>query len=321
MQGFDPKFQDFPEYILTTTREIWEDHGLARGVAEYLHPDVIQRSPLGVYVGADQAKAQMMATLVAIPDRSMMSEDVIWSGSDAVGFLGSQRILSTGTHKGAGVFGAPTGRKLRYRVLTDSYAKANQISDVWSVQDTGAILRQLGLDGADWARDQLSVMDPAQAPLRPAVDVVGPYTGPGNASQWGVGFASLLTQMMEGEFSVVAQQYDRACHLCYPGGLETHGPEAAEAFWMGLRSSFPSARFEIHHRIGMEEPLMPARAAVRWSLTGRHDGWGTFGRPTGAEVHVMGMSHAEFGPWGLRREWTLIDEAAIWMQIQHTIGG
>ena len=29
----------------------------------------------------------------------------------------------------------------------------------------------------------------------------------------------------------------------------------------------------------------------------------------------MGLSHAEFGPWGLRREWTLIDETAIWKQI------
>jgi len=60
---------------------------------------------------------------------------------------------------------------------------------------------------------------------------------------------------------------------------------------------------------------MPPRAAIRWSLTGKHDGWGAFGAPTGAEVHVMGLSQAEFGPRGVRREWTLYDETAIWMQI------
>jgi hypothetical protein len=27
------------------------------------------------------------------------------------------------------------------------------------------------------------------------------------------------------------------------------------------------------------------------------------------------MSHAEFGPRGLRREWVLFDETAIWKQI------
>jgi hypothetical protein len=30
---------------------------------------------------------------------------------------------------------------------------------------------------------------------------------------------------------------------------------------------------------------------------------------------VMGVSHVEFGPWGLRREITLFDEIAIWKQI------
>ena len=43
--------------------------------------------------------------------------------------------------------------------------------------------------------------------------------------------------------------------------------------------------------------------------------WGGFGVPSGADVHIMGMSHAEFGPWGIRREWVLIDETAIWKQI------
>ena len=37
--------------------------------------------------------------------------------------------------------------------------------------------------------------------------------------------------------------------------------------------------------------------------------------PTGAEVYVMGVSHAEFGPRGLRREFVLFDETAIWKQI------
>ncbi len=66
--------------------------------------------------------------------------------------------------------------------------------------------------------------------------------------------------------------------------------------------------------------MMPPRAALRWSLTGRHSGWGAFGAPTGAEIHVMGISHAEFGPFGadagtLRREWVVFDETAIWKQI------
>jgi len=82
-----------------------------------------------------------------------------------------------------------------------------------------------------------------------------------------------------------------------------------------LRSSFPSANFSIDHQIGREDPLLSPRAAVRWSLLGKHDGWGMFGQPTGAKVYIMGFTHAEFGPYGLRREYTLFDPVSIWKQI------
>ena len=42
--------------------------------------------------------------------------------------------------------------------------------------------------------------------------------------------------------------------------------------------------------------MMPPRAAIRWSLSGKHEGAGRFGTPSGADVYVMGISHAEFGP-------------------------
>lgn len=64
------------------------------------------------------------------------------------------------------------------------------------------------------------------------------------------------------------------------------------------------------------------RAAARWSLRRRHDGWGAFGSPSGADVHVMGFTHADFGPWGIRAEFTVFDETAIGKQILlHTGAG
>ena len=84
---------------------------------------------------------------------------------------------------------------------------------------------------------------------------------------------------------------------------------------MGLRAAFPNARFEINHMIGRDDKGMVPRAALRWSLHGKHEGWGAFGAPSGAEVYILGISHAEFGPYGLRREFVLIDETAIWKQI------
>ena len=120
---------------------------------------------------------------------------------------------------------------------------------------------------------------------------------------------------MGADMAVIPAEYDRAVQSEYPGGTTGHSHGPVDRFWMGLRASFPDATFTIDHQIGRDDDLMPPRAAIRWALHGKHDGWGYFGAPTGAEVYVLGISHAEFGPWGLRREFTLFDETAIWKQI------
>jgi predicted ester cyclase len=314
MRGFDNRWEDFPHYILGITEEIWEKRGLGARMRDYYHPDVIVRMPGGVSVGEPAATRATMATLTEFPDRVLLGEDVIWSGTPEAGMLSSHRILSTATHAGDGMFGPATGKRVTWRAIADCWARDGQIADEWLVRDNGAVLRQLGHDPRDWVAARLAA-GTAGTPFTPASDVAGPYGGSGNDHELGEVYADLLTRIMTAEFSVIAEEWDRACHLEYPGGLTAHGPAAADRFWMGLRSSFPSARFDVHHMIGREDALMPPRAALRFSLTGRHDGWGAFGAPTGAEVHVMGIAHAEFGPWGLRREWALYDETAIWTQI------
>ena len=133
-------------------------------------------------------------------------------------------------------------------------------------------------------------------------------------------YADTLTRIMDKDFTTINRDFDRAVIGEYAGSVTSYGREGCMAFWVGLRSSFPDADFKIHHQIGMEGNMLSPRSAIRWSLDGLHTGWGSFGKPTGAPVHVMGMCHAEFGPYGpdgvgLRREFALYDEIAIWKQI------
>ncbi|TCD15101.1 ester cyclase [Oricola cellulosilytica] len=317
MKGFDPKWKDFPDYILGITKEIWEDRGI-HTLHRYYAEDIVVRSPASVVVGNEGVIAATMATLAEFPDRQLLGEDVIWCGTPETGMLSSHRLLSTATHAGDGIYGKATGTKLTYRIIADCHAVDNQINDEWLIRDQGAIVRQMGWDPKDYARDAIQREggpDNAAAPLTPASDRPGPYAGKGNDSAWGAKYADILTRLMDAELSLVPEEYDRACHLEHPGGNTAHGWEAADRFWMGLRASFPSASFSIDHVIGNEGDLMAPRAAVRWSLHGKHDGWGAFGQPTGADVYVLGISHAEFGPWGLRREYVVFDETAIWKQI------
>ena len=317
MQGFEPHWKDFPDYILGITKEIWEGRGIAT-LKHYYSPDIPVRSPGSMVVGNKHVIGATMATLAEFPDRTLLGEDVIWSGTPETGMLSSHRIFSTATHLNDGMYGKATGKKLSYRIVADCHAINNQINDEWLIRDQGAIVRQMGWDSKTFAADLIEREGgPEQCikPFTPDIDIAGPYQGKGNDNFWGLGYSNLLNAIMNADMAAIERDYDRGCQLEYPGGITGHSYGDADRFWMGLRASFPSATFSVHHRIGREDDLMPPRSAVRWSLHGKHDGWGTFGAPTGADVYVMGISHAEFGPKGLRKEFVLFDETAIWKQI------
>ncbi|MGR3435183.1 MAG: ester cyclase [Shimia sp.] len=314
MRGFSNEFTDFPDYILKITKQIWEDRGLGARMEEYYHPDCAVRTPMGVSRGEKGMTANTIETLTEFPDRTLLGEDVIWSGDPEAGMLSSHRIVSTATHAG-GPWAPATGKRLVWRAMADCYAKDNQISDEWLLRDNGGLVRQLGFTPEDWVRRRLEAGQ-TFAPYTPERDIDGPYGGRGNDDPWGARYADLLARVMGGDFAAIGAEWDRACHLHHPGGAVGHGHAAADAFYLALRSAFPTAAFEVHHVIGRgDDDLMPPRAAVRWSLDGDHTGWGAFGAPTGKRVHVMGIGHAEFGPWGLRREWVIYDEVAAWTQI------
>ena len=314
---FDPRWTDFPDYIVDITQKIWEGRDVA-SLRESYAPELPVRTPGGIVLGNEATIAATLATIHQFPDRELLADDVIWS-VDATGHHhSSHRVITTATHLGDGVFGPPTGRRVAFRVIADCAARRGVIDDEWLIRDTGAIVRQLGGEPFAFARAQIEAEGgPAKAarPFTPADHVEGPYKGRGNDDEWGLAYEATLGALMDADFAAVRRDYDRAVHLAAPGGFTRHGFEGVDECWLSLRSALPSARFEIHHRVGREDPLMRPRAAIRWSLTGRHDGWGALGRPTGAEVHVMGVSHAEYGPVGIRREYVLWDEVAVAKQV------
>ena len=317
MKGFSNRWKDFPDYIIGITREIWEDRGIAT-LNHYYARDIPVRSPMGVSRGNQAVIAATMATCHEFPDRQLYAEDVIWSDDPEHGLLSSHRLITSATHARDGQFGPATQKRWTVRVIADCAAKDDTIYDEWLVRDYGGIVRQIGLEPRAFAAgliEREGGPDRATRPFTPDADIDGGYRGRGNDNEWGLRYAETLSRVMEADFIHLHATCDRAILGEYAGALRTLGVEETTAFWLGLRSAFPSAVFSVHHVIGMEGGMLPPRAAVRWSLDGRHDGWGGFGPPTGAPVHVMGISHAEFGPWGLRREFALIDEIAVWKQI------
>ena len=325
MKGFSQRWADFPDYILGITKDIWEDRGIAT-LEHFYAPDVIVRMPGGISQGNRASINSTLAVLAELPDRQLLGEDIIWSGSDETGdLLSSHRLMSTATHSKDGAYGAATGKQLRYRIIADCAAVDDAIYDEWLIRDNGAIVRQVGWDLPSYTRHLIESeggAEKASQPFTPANDIAGRYQSRGNDHEAGEQYATTLKALMRADFSAVQRDYDRACQIEMPGYRSDHGWQAVDGFWLPLRAAFPNAEFEIHHQIGRDDQDgFPVRAALRWSLTGKHEGHGPFGPPSGAEVYIMGASHAEYGPWGLRREFVLYDEVAIWKQILLHQGG
>ena len=317
MKPYANNWQDFPDYIIGITKQIWEDRGI-ESLNHYYAPDIVVRSPMGIQRGNESVKASTMTTIHEFPDRQLFGEDVIWSETPENGHLSSHRLITKATHLQDGQFGKATGKTWTVRVIADCAAKGENIYDEWLVRDYGGIVRQLGYDPAEFAAQLIEKEggpQAAQPAFLPAYDMDGGYHGRGNDNPWGQKYADILNRIMAQDFNHIFKSYDRAIIGNYAGGKTTLGRDDSIGFWLGLRASFPKAEFKIHHQIGMDGDMLSPRAAIRWSLDGLHDGWGSFGAPTGKRVHVFGMCHAEFGPWGLRREYALYDEIAIWKQI------
>ena len=311
------QWEDFPDYIIGITKEIWEGRGVDT-LNHYYASDIPVRTPMGIQIGNQEVIASTWATLNEFPDRELLAEDVIWSNHPDHGHLSSHRIISTATHTNDGQFGPATGRKFVARVIAACAADGPTIYDEWLVRDYGGIVRQLGMEPRDFASHLISKeggKSSAAPVFSPEIDVPHRYKGRGNDNHWGSRYADLLRQIMDRSETVFEDSYDRAAVGEYAGAMTRIGRIEMAKFWTGLRAAFPDAEFKIHHQIGMDADMLSPRASVRWSLDGAHSGPGMFGDPTGANVHVMGMSHAEFGPWGLRREFALFDEIAVWKQI------
>lgn len=322
MKAYANKWKDFPDYIIGITKEIWEDRGVET-LNRYYAKDIPVRSPMGIQIGNEAVKASTMATIHEFPDRQLFADDVIWSDHPEHGHLSSHRLITQATHTRDGQFGIATGKQWTVRVIADCAANGETIYDEWLVRDYGGIVRQMGMDPATFAAQMIESEgghERASPVFLPENDVDGGYHGRGNDNEWGQKYADVLSRIMDQDFNHIFEAYDRAVIGEYAGGKTTLGCDESVAFWLGLRSSFPKAEFKIHHQIGMDADMLSPRAAIRWSLDGLHEGWGSFGAPTGKRVHVFGMCHAEFGPFGpdgvgLRRECALYDEIAIWKQI------
>ena len=317
MEGFDKKYKDFPDFILKITQQIWEEKDV-ESIAKFYTDDIPVRSPFGITYGNKPVIEATYSTLKEFPNRQLLGEDVIWNGNDETGYHSSHRILSKGTHLGDGSYGKPSGKNIYYRVIADCACKNNQVYDEWIVRDQGAMVRQLGYSPKEFAQKIIEIeggIDKAKSLFDSKSDKKSNYK-PMSVKSDSVGkkYSTILKNIFLSEYEF--KDYDRSSNIFWPGNKIGHGREDVMRFWNSLKNIFSNIKFSIEHIGYLEEPDKNPKASIRWFLEGKHVNESKeYGKETNSNLFIMGINHAEFGDYGINREWVLFDEVAIWKQI------
>ena len=317
MKGFDKKYKDFPDFILKITQQIWEEKDV-ESIAKFYTDDIPVRSPFGITYGNKPVIEATYSTLKEFPNRQLLGEDVIWNGNDETGYHSSHRILSKGTHLGDGSYGKPSGKNIYYRVIADCACKNNQVYDEWIVRDQGAMVRQLGYSPKEFAQKIIEIeggIDKAKSLFDSKSDKKSNYK-PMSVKSDSVGkkYSTILKNIFLSEYEF--KDYDRSSNIFWPGNKIGHGREDVMRFWNSLKNIFSNIKFSIEHIGYLEEPDKTPKASIRWFLEGKHVNESKeYGKETNSNLFIMGISHVEFGNYGINREWVLFDEVAIWKQI------
>ena len=317
MQGFDKKYKDFPDFILKITQQIWEGKDV-ESIAEFYTDDIPVRSPFGITYGNKPVIEATYSTLKEFPNRQLLGEDVIWNGDDSNGYHSSHRILSKGTHLGDGSYGKPTGKNIYYRVIADCACKKNQVYDEWIVRDQGAMVRQLGYSPKEFAQKIIESeggINKAKELFNSKSDKKSDYKPLSvKLNSAGEKYSNILKNIFLNEYEF--KDYDRSSNIFWPGNKIGHGREDVMNLWNSLKNILSNIKFSIEHIGYLEEPNKNPKASIRWFLEGKHVNESKeYGKETNSNLFIMGINHAEFGDYGINREWVLFDEVAIWKQI------
>ena len=315
LPGFDAEFTSLDDYIRGITARIWEGRQVD-SIHRYYSADCAVIMPGGTSQGVDAVVRGTLETLQQFPDRRLLCEDIVSAGDAGRGFLSSHRILSTLTHRGDGAFGPATQRPAQVRTVADCVCLNNRIVHEWLVRDQGALALQLGSTPQALARTWL---DNKGAPALPLWQPPAPqhWHDPMHTTPGAQLLADTYRALWAGNLAVLQRHADEAVALQLPNGQAAVGVGAAEAFWFGYTAAFSGATLHIDSLCERIEPGRTPRVAMRWRLVGRHTGGGRFGAPTQQPVEILGITHAEVDHARDRilREWVLIDEVALWMQL------
>lgn len=312
---------DIVDFILGITFEIWEEGGVEL-IHQYYAPDCVVWGLDGITHGAAAVVDGTRETLRGFPDRLLLAENVIWSGSRDDSYYTSHRLLSLATNNGPSLYGPATGVRIRMTNIADCVIEDGLIVREWLVRDNMTLATQLGAEPVDAARKMAARRSPELA-------------------EW-IATESERVQNVQVPIALerpVTPREDptafawRVLHSCWRGDRDlfdtTHAPysvlhrsplshysgrAAVYDYYTNLRRILGDVHYSVDHVSSQPFAQNGIDIAVRWTVTGNHRGEVLGVKPTGKPMFLMGVTHWRCVNDRISAEMTIFDDLAVLSQ-------
>ena len=314
---------DIVDFILGITFEIWEQRGVDL-IHRYYASDVEVYGMEGVIHGAQAMVDGTWQMLEAFPDRLLLGDNVVWSGSRESGFYSSHRITSPMTNLGPSAFGEATGRQVFITNVADCVVENGVVTREWLMRDNLALVRQLGFDPFETARrlaarvgsedrDWMTREVERVAQAEPLT--VTPGLGAADVDE-----TRLATEFLAAQWASVdiPTRWDRYAPyaILHRSPVERYsGRKVIADHYAGLRRALGDPRVSLDHVACQPFGSGGLDIAARWTLAGSHADTFAGIAATGKPVFILGVSHWRTAADRIVAEWTVFDQLAVLGQI------
>lgn len=322
MTRYDPD-RGLVEFILGITFEIWEC-GHTERIRDYYDADAQIFALSGLIRGARGMIEGTRRMLEAFPDRLLLADDVIWSGSPEEGYYSSHRVVSPMTNTGPSAYGPPTGKLIRTLTIADCIVEGGRITCEYLLRDHYSLVRQLGVDPRRAARQMAGERGPdCERWIEEEIARLARGGGPVNGLPLpspdadARGFARrVIESHWAGRGEAVPEAAYARYAVMYRSPVEFYsGRGFIEPHYAQLRQSFSGCSVSIDHVARQPVDGDGLRIAVRWSVAGVHTG-DYLGIPaTGRPVFIPGSTHWRIVGDRIAMEWTVFDQLGVMAQL------
>lgn len=323
LEGFDPQYRDFVDYIIRITHQIWEERGIGV-IYDTYHNNIVMHCGSSNLVGIKDVVSNTLQTLHAFPDRRLIGQNVIWSEHGADGYLSSHRVMSTATNLGDSNFGPATKKKIHFRTVIDCAVSENRIYEEWLVRDNLWIVLQLGLDPHETARKMAEAASKEYTGIQRTYGLCEAMEGqcvpkwrPAQDDSVGELMLEMAGRIYNYKYiNEVKKYYHENAVVHFICDKDLNGYDEIQGMIISLLASVPGGSYEVE-RVTVNERMGGdgQDVAMRWRLRGVNEGIGFFGNPSGKPVEIMGISHYHVFNRKIKEEWVTFDGLDVLKQM------